>query len=618
MESRSEGFPYREFRRGQREVAEAVARAVSEGSMLVIKAPTGYGKTAAVIYGLLRSGAEKVLYVVRTVNEIDPVVRELKAFGASFTFLFSAKRMCPLLVYGNSRAPTSEDFWASCRIARSRGVCRYYDNLRLKSLDSIGEYVRSHVSRHAYRIAWDLAKHLDVCPFFALKGLIDSSTFIIATYPYLFRRDIFEVMLDPYDYEDLVIVVDEAHSLMNVHRLLEQSVTGRDVEAAIREAERYMPGATLVVESLKSLLGYITSIRASRLELLDKKRLLELIGDYELIIDAAEEVRIRMAEEALHLSPSSGIVIRGSSISRVASWISVLSMDESFLFAEPREGHVTLIATPLDPGVIVRHPLSRAKAVILMSGTLPPDDFVGEFLGVERQRTYLDVSMLYGPVYTGYNYYSIVASDVTTLYRARTRDMYARIAEYVSTITSTLPGLKMAVYPSYEVMEKVVPLLGVDDMIIENRSTSLDEVMDAIVAVEKGLINAVAGGKLVEGVEFTDYEGNNMLTTVILVGVPFPQPDTYTLKQLEVLSQRLGSKKARRYTYLISAVIRARQALGRAIRGPGDRAVYVFLDYRYLRRDIRELLNVRYDAVFSGKKQLEGLLARALKFINGS
>ena len=620
-------FPYEDFRRGQKELAEAVENSVRRGEILVVRAPTGYGKTAAVIYGLLRSGADKVLYVVRTINELDPVVRELKRFSARFTFLFSARKMCPLMSMEGSQPPPADDFWAACRIARARGLCSYYDNYRMRDAEVYRSHVENAPAISAYRIAWDIARHMDSCPFFALKSLIDDSLFIVATYPYLFKRDIFETFLEPYGYEDFVVVVDEAHSLINAHTMLESRISENDVRGAIREVERFAREASLAVRGLKALAEFMGRLSAEirgpgKLRLLDKVRVLELIGDYEIVIDVADEVRTRIIEEAMASMGYPGLARTRTSISKIAEWLKTLALEETSLFAEFEEGpgdsRAWLMATPLDPAVVVKEPLEKARAAILMSGTIPPGDFVGEGLGVARTRTLVDVQLAYGIGPLG-SYYTVVVADVTTAYRRRSSLMYRLIAERVSAIASRMPGAKLAVYPSYEVLNSVVGSLNyTSDVVVESRDTTLEEVEKRLLeSGEELLINAVAGGKLVEGVEFLDYEGRNMLTTVIVVGVPFPQPDDYTRRHLEVLSKRLGAAKARRLVYLIQPAVKVRQALGRAIRGPEDRAAYFLLDYRYLRSDVRSAMGIQYNRVVRSFEELEEVLERLAKFMGG-
>jgi len=290
---------------------------------------------------------------------------------------------------------------------------------------------------------------------------------------------------------------------------------------------------------------------------------------------------------------------------------------EYHLFAQKEGEELSLTVTPLDPMVVVKGPLEKAKALVLLSGTIPPGDFLKGFLGVERSYTYFDVEMLYGPVTPRSNMYTVVVADVTSRYKDRTAAMYDRIARYITSIAENVEGVKLAVYPSYEVMHSIVERLpGKLDVIVENPQTSLSDVELAIMEEEHVLVNSVAGGKLVEGVEFMDYEGSNMLHLVIVVGIPYPQPDDYTKLRLEALSKRMEPKEANRLVYQISAMIKVRQALGRAIRSPEDKAVFILLDDRYLRKDVKELLSIKYDRVVTGIEDFKKTLEQIKKHLS--
>jgi Rad3-related DNA helicases len=122
-------FPYPQARKGQIELARSIAEVVRSGGSIVVKAPTGYGKTVAVIYGLLLGGAERVIYLVRTVNEIDPVLKEARLFEEDPVILISARRTCPLMVRPGAPPLPHEDFWRNCAILRVKGLCEYYNRL---------------------------------------------------------------------------------------------------------------------------------------------------------------------------------------------------------------------------------------------------------------------------------------------------------------------------------------------------------------------------------------------------------------------------------------------------------------------------------------------------------
>ncbi len=596
-------FPYRDYRPGQRELAEAVARAVSEGRLLVVNAPTGFGKTAAVIQGLLDAGAERVLWGVRTVNEVDPVIRELKAFGVKFTFLFSARRTCPLI--RTSEDSSAEEFWLACRIARLRGECPYYSRLEDVEPDEVWDYVRSHVSFHGLVLARDLAKYLGVCPFFALRSLLGEATVAVVTYPYIFREDIRESVLDPFQLSDFVLVVDEAHSLLSAHQLEERDVRLRDLAEAAAEAKAY--GYAEIARELEEALSRARPRgRVAAPRRLDKGEVLGgLLDAVDIVRDAAEEVAGRKLVEAV----ASGSRFR-SPLVRVAKWLEHAARRHVSVFLDPGSGEPVLKAMPVDPADVARPVLEAVKAAVLMSGTMPPSDFVEDVLGVKKDRDLFDARLVVGGQRR--RYAAVVARDVTSRYSLRSPGMYRRMAEYVALVARMVPGVKLAVYPSYEVLREVASRIPVDvDQVVEDERTSLAEVRDEIARREGNLlVHAVAGGKLVEGVEFTDYEGRSLLKAVVVVGVPYPQPDAYTQSLIEALAARLGRSKAKYYVYDVQAYVKVGQALGRAIRGPGDRAVYVLLDYRYLYSRLRKLLRLKYDAVVSSPDELAARLPR--------
>ncbi len=599
-------FPYEEFRVGQKELAEEVKSTAESGGLLVVRAPTGFGKTAAIIYGLLKADAEKVLYLVRTVNEIYPVVRELRRFSQPFTTLFSARRTCPLLS-SEGKPPPPEDFWDNCRLARLKGICDYWQRVERVDLDKV-ENLILETRDPPILLAKRLVKELGTCPFFTLRKLLSRTRFIVATYPYLFRWDIFESIMDPYDYSDFIVVVDEAHTLATIHSLLEQRITETIINKGIEEIKKYSPEATATIEvlnELRTLLKDITPKRLNKPTRLEKERILSEKIDVEMLSDVAENIRERKFEESLLQGPLLGKI--KTWISRIVQWLTILSLPESHLFAEPGEEEPEYVTLPMDPAVVVKKPLEKAKALILASGTLPKGDFVRELLGVDRPARYLDTEIAYGRFIKPRNLYTAVARDVTTRYRDRGPQMYRRLAAYVSLINQRMRGVKLFVYPSYEVMREVTSRLPLTlNMLVESRMMSIDEA-ESIVREEPDIgVHAVASGKFVEGIEFVDENGENLLHTVVMIGVPYPQPDDYQRTMEDDLSNRIGRGKARYYTFEFQTIVRIKQALGRATRSPEDKAVYFFLDYRFLRKDLRTQIGIPVTRVVSS---LSGMMA---------
>jgi len=590
-------FPYEKFRRGQREVAEAVRKAVELGQLLALQAPTGFGKTAAVIYGLLLANVDRVLYVVRTRNEIAPVTRELEKFGVNYTFLYSARRMCPLLRRSNGEEmPSIDEFWENCKLARLKGVCNYFNSLSEVDRETIINIIREGGGDPFKTVK--LLIGYGLCPFFALKSIIDDVKIVVATYPYLFRHRIFESVFEPHEYNDFHIVVDEAHSLIEAHTMIEEKLRARDVEAALREIREYTPDYEGAIEALERLLDYIRNLKiGDRLKRVDKAYVVEILGDPQNWIDIATEIRLEKVKRVLEEAPERTTRVKVAT-ARIAIFAEALAQEESHLYASMEKREKTLHVLPCTPCSVVGEPLSRAKSVILMSGTLPPASYIRDVLCIKKQTLVYDVEMFHGIIYSQKQYYTIVLVDVSSKYTSRTSEMFDRYAKYLETTYKLVKGVVLAVYPSYEFMHNVVSRLPQDyNMIVEGKETTISEVREIAFSSERLLINAVAGGKLSEGVELINDKGESLIKVVFVAGVPYPQPDDLLLDFMEWLESRVGKDNTNYYVYTVTAAIRVKQALGRAIRGPNDRALYVLGDRRFFYQRLRDLLKIKYNRV---------------------
>ncbi|AFZ71169.1 DNA helicase, Rad3 [Caldisphaera lagunensis DSM 15908] len=612
--SENKRFPYNELRPGQMEIAEIVKDAIEKDSIAIINAPTGFGKTAAVIKGIIDSNAEKILWLVRTVNEIDPVIRELKRFNLDYSFLFSAKRTCPLFKNQNDNTISSEDFWENCRMARIKGSCNYYvKSIELNNKD-IWDVIEKVDSFSSIEQANAIVNKINSCPFFSLAELSKDTRFIIATYPYYFKDEIFERVLDFVDLGKLVVVVDEAHSLMNAHSILETSITLRDLEQSLNELKEYGYSNSEIEKVVLNIYEIAKELRPKSdiIKKVDKNKFKDSLGYLDIIADVSEEIREKKFLK--YFNGSNAIRVY---LTHLLSWLLSLKNDNSYLFASADEGVYRLVSTPLDPSAVVSNPLQKVKSAILISGTIPPGDFVNEMLNINKNRIFYDAEIMLGIKGRIGRSMTIVLGDVSTLYKTRGEVMYRRISYYLNQI-SKLGGVKLFVYPSYELMERISK--GFNEQfhnIKENKDTSLESVLKEVSNDSNIIINAVAGGKITEGIEITE-GGRSKIKVVAIIGIPYPQRDAYLIAQEEVLSKRLGLTKTKYYLYKVAAYIRIKQALGRAIRSPDDNSVYFLMDYRYLYGEIKKLLRLKYNKVTKSVDEFNEIMPEIINFLNSS
>lgn len=588
-------FPYSEYRLGQREAIRDIREAL--GSVIGFRAPTGFGKTIVAVYSHL--GIGRKVYAVRTRNEMAPVIRELRRVGASHTVVFSGRRSCPLL-RGKS-APPPEDFWANCRVLRSKHMCPYFINLDRVTDDEIRDAInKAPPDPHA--VAKALADGLGVCPFFALTRLIPSSEFVVVTYPYVFREEVWSTAFpEEEDISEYYLILDEAHTLINPQSLADAEVSEVDVEKAIKEVRRFGLG--------EEVYRYVTALKEA---LRHAGRLLrrvpdELVRPDQFILELLNDAVITVRLELLRSAALGEAATFSTAIAKVAKFAYYAFQPDFRVYAVRAAEAAYLRAYPVSYRV-VREKVGAAKGALLMSGTLPPKRVLEEIVG--KEVTYLDAERDYGVDFVRRNRAVIAYTAITSRYAERSEKTYEEYAALVDTVAEAIKeGIILAVYPSYEFMEKVAMLTqaGIPNL-VEGRESTIGEVMEALARAGKAVLHAVAGGKLTEGVELVDEEGRSLIRAVVVCGVPYPQPDDYVRDLRAELAKSIGAEAARELTMTVPAAIRAAQAIGRAVRSPRDRAVAVLGDRRFMNPRLWGLMGVGKPRAVRSLAQVEKLV----------
>ncbi|MCD6488401.1 MAG: ATP-dependent DNA helicase [Desulfurococcales archaeon] len=609
-----EGFPYKKPRIGQLETALEIAKAVREHTVFSLQAPTGFGKTVSILYGLVRSGKPETLYIVRTRNELTQPFREAKRLGIKPVFLYSKKAMCPLLA-GDEELGII-DFWENCRLLRKRHLCPYYENIHSVSKDTLWDTLLST------EIPFDSVKKLsrkDLCPYYSLKTLIDEADLVITTYPYVFNPYIRETLVGEEGLKDYVLVIDEAHSLQNIADLVERTLSENKIMWAYNEIRHYT-GYDEPLDKLASLLEYVGRMRCGRgYTYVDKRELSSILGNPLEWFDLAQEIRSRKIESLADPERTARIRIHTLSI---AYFTGSIEQEGYEAFLATREGnsgtYKVLTLKPIDPSIAVKDVFENAKAIILSSGTLPPPDYYRDVLGINRSIVYYDVEEIHGPVFPPENRIALVLTYVTSKYTKRSRTIYNIYADIVEALWNNLGnGVFLVVYPSYEFMNNVISSIrGEIDMIVERENTTISTVLEVTREKRKLVVNSVAGGKLTEGIELRSRSGESLVKVVLVAGIPYPLPDDYLELSRKNLAARVGEDKAWSHLFFDVATTRVRQALGRAIRSPQDRALFILADHRYMDPRILRRLKIKVNKVIVSHREFIRVLRLVKNYIS--
>ena len=185
--------------------------------------------------------------------------------------------------------------------------------------------------------------------------------------------------------------------------------------------------------------------------------------------------------------------------------------------------------------------------------------------------------------------------------------MIEALGNFLIEISASIPDGLVVFFPSYAYLDQVVLRWQANSSVSmrslwdrlqekkpifrESKATTgvenvLGEYSQAISAGKGGLLLSVIGGKMSEGINFSNALGRG----VVVVGLPFPNIQSAQWKaKLEYVEKSIvdrgGSKdegKAAAREFYENACMRAvNQSIGRAIRHRGDYASILLLDRRY-------------------------------------
>jgi len=256
------------------------------------------------------------------------------------------------------------------------------------------------------------------------------------------------------------------------------------------------------------------------------------------------------------------------------------NMDGLIRIASQKDGS-KLSLRLLDPSVISAPIFAEFHSSIIMSGTLFPTSMFADILGIDDNSRMLRT---YPSPFPPENRPVYVAGDVTTLYKERSEAMYDRIARHISRACKIIPGNAAVFFPSYGMLKEIRFRIETDkEIIAESQSANKAQkrrVLDTLTDLKGGwggLLLGVMGGSLSEGIDYRD----NLLNSVIIVGVPFAPPSLEQSQLIEYYDRKFGHGKGRDYGYNSPAINRVLQSMGRCIRAETDRAVVILLDKRF-------------------------------------
>ncbi|KAK4469498.1 hypothetical protein MN116_007044 [Schistosoma mekongi] len=305
----------------------------------------------------------------------------------------------------------------------------------------------------------------------------------------------------------------------------------------------------------------------------------------------------------------------------------------------------------LNPGRYLKSLVQEAKSVLLVGGTMQPFNEAieqifqpsGKLPGqivtfscdhVIDARKQLAVYPL--GVHSHQSNDNVLTLDFT--YQNRTNPQITdACGEIILQICQQLPAGIVVFTPSYEyqsILHNRWETTGLLNKISKYKSvfhepkttTNLDQIMQAygVAATQKlkykhgALLLCVIGGKLSEGINFTD----DLARVVIIIGMPYANPQSPILREKMAYLDSHFSRQSHsmqnpgRQYYETMCMRSINQAIGRSVRHAKDYAVVFLLDSRYYRSTIQSQLPKWVQQSIIVQQSGESLSSNQRKFLN--
>jgi DNA excision repair protein ERCC-2 len=573
-------LPFAQPRAGQAEIAAAVERALAAGEHLLLEAPTGLGKTAAVLTAALRfalaNDARLVVLTSRTLQQrlALETLRRIAPPGVRVAAQLRAKRaMC-----ATGEGKCHEDV---CPYARTHRAAAAEHALPARALAS-GVASADDV--------FALGTAHGACPFELAADVARSACATVADANYAFDPAVaLPELRDPEALARTILVIDEAHALPARAR---DARTARLSAAALHQAiDRIALGSSPAHARMRELAETL----AAALEALVQ----EAVGDARdgcvlggFAAGEAEALRERLeAGLAEALADLAGAPAFGPHEAFLA-----LAADALAFFETPTSGAYRALAgrangeaflerACLDAAPELARILGAARSVVAISATLSPAEWYASLLGLDARR--LAVARIAGAS-RAERLRVVIDAKLQTTFAVREREL-PKLVKRLGALADATPGNVLVVAPSFAWLAQLARALEAAGRTIACEQPGGDararESWLAALRSQRGVLGlAIAGGALSEGFDTSGLG----LRAVAVLGPCLPAADPRRELEREHYDELHGDGFA--LAYALPGMTRAIQSAGRLLRQDEDRGVVALYGARFLREPYRSLL----------------------------
>ena len=557
-------FPFKEFRRGQREMMAAVYQTIKDQDILYAIAPTGIGKTMASLFSSIKAldhDRQKIFYAtaktqgkmvaidaIKLLEENGLNIKTLE-ITAKDTTCFLEKRNCDPNV---------------CPFAKG-----FFDRLKDATIDIFSnESMLDRSTIEAY------AKKHEICPFEYSLYVSYFVDIIICDYNYVFDPRVHLVRyFDESNYQPLILV-DEAHNMISRSRdMYSAQILKSDLIKLRRLTNKLKP-------SIKNPIKKVIDAFKTYEERLAYAYFLSDKDIDETVYDSVRNLLTKI-ENTLKENPKTPQ--KSSILDIYFQFLAFIRIYDYY-----NESYVTNIYKDTGDDLIVELRCLDASKFILdtiqnkaygttfFSATLHPIEYYKKLISQDVGETLKIKSP-----FPSDHLKLILYNNISTRYKDRDQSL-SEVVKTIEAVVSSKKGNYIAFFPSYQYLNQVYEKLDANNIEIMIQEKAMDHLQRAHTintfksTSDQSLLGLfVMGGMFSEGI---DYIGD-MLSGVIVVGVGIPMINELNNQLKDYYDLKFN--KGFDYAYQYPGMNKVIQAVGRVIRTHTDKGVAVLIDDRF-------------------------------------
>ena len=570
-------FPFKEYRLNQEEIIKNTRKSIQKRERLMLLAPSGLGKTVGTLYPALKYALKKNLYVfvITSKTTQQRIYRD--------TLRIFAKKKAN---FNSIILTAKEKLCVNSTFTCEKSLCPYLDNYAKVSLDKIvSEMLTKQVIDARY--IRKMAKTHNICPFEISLDCSLHCDVIVGDYNYVFHPFIKLKRFFNHSYDNIVLIVDEAHNLpFRAMTYYSPEITLQSLQNVSNYLQSlYLPkfieekGINIFLQ----ITNYILDLIHPFPDVKTKKPFLTKIDKpfFQLVLKDLEHftlyyIQAYTSRQGFQPGKKDQVL---EFVLNFRQFATILKESNSPEFSELlyiKEGKIKILCKSAAPKL--EKQLAGFHSVIVQSATLFPLEYFQKMLGYPSTANKIQ----YSSPFAQQNRLYLIMPNLSTKYEDR-RESYDFIASTIVKTVNVKYGNYLAFFPSFAYLKAVqseiealplsVKLIAQERKMSEaKRRNYLKKLRDSD---EKHLLMAVHGGIFSEGVDFT----GDMAIGAFIIGPGLP---AYS-KEQELMREYydLKWKKGFEYAYRNPGMMKVIQAAGRIFRTSTDRGFVMLIGRRF-------------------------------------